>query len=66
MINETKKRVRKSPLHLRISNEFTDHYIIPELERRKIALAEIRNFKQPIRLTEIRAHSAEKRELLNK
>ena len=64
MIKETRSRVRKSPLHLRIWNEFTEHYVIPELERRKMALAEIRNFKQPIRFKEIRAHSAQKKELL--
>lgn len=58
------KRVRKSPLHLKISNEFQNHYVVPELEKRKMALAEIRNFKQPVRLNEIRAHSAQKKELL--
>ena len=56
--------MEKSPLHSRIFNEFHENYIMPELEKRKMALAQIRNFKQPIRLTEIRAHSAQKKELL--
>lgn len=64
MINETKKRVRKSPMHSQIELEFKEKYIMPELEQRKQQLAQIRNFHQPIRLTNIKEHAEEKKELL--
>lgn len=64
MVKETKKRVRKSPLHSKLINDFEMHYTMPELQKRKQTLAEIRNFRRPVRLSEIRDHSAKKKELL--
>jgi hypothetical protein len=64
MVQETKKRVRRSPLHSRIENKFEESYVVPELERRKRVLSEIRNFHRPIRLTNIKQHSEQKKLLL--
>lgn len=64
MISETKKRVRRSPLHSKIESEFVENHVIPTLEIRKQTLAEIRNFHQPIRLAQIRVHSEQKKDQL--
>jgi hypothetical protein len=64
MVQETKKRVRRSPMHSQIELEFKEKYEMPELEQRKQQLAQIRNFHQPIRLTNIKQHAEEKKELL--
>lgn len=64
MIKETKKRVRKSPLHAKIEHSFEESYVMPELEKRKQVLSQIRNFHQPIRLTNIKEHSEQKKILL--
>lgn len=64
MLSETRKRVRKSPLHSKIESEFENSYVIPELQKRKQVLSQIRNFHQPIRLDKIMQHSEEKKELL--
>jgi hypothetical protein len=64
MVQETKKRVRRSPLHSRIENNFEESYVMPELEKRKKVLSEIRNFHRPIRLTNIKQHSEQKKLLL--
>jgi len=64
MASETRKRVRKSPLHVKIISEFEEQYVMPELEKRKETLANIRSFKTPIRINEIREHSQRKKALL--
>jgi len=64
MKKETKKIVRKSPLHAKLAEKFEESYIIPELQKRKEALSKIRNLHQPIRLTNIREHSENKKRLL--
>jgi hypothetical protein len=64
MVQETKKRVNRSPLHARIENKFEQSYVVPELEKRKKVLSEIRNFHRPIRLTNIKQHSEQKKLLL--
>lgn len=64
MMSETRKRVRRSPLHSKIESDFEEHHLIPGLEKRKQVLAQIRNFHQPIRLTNIKVHAQQKEELL--
>ena len=66
MRQETKRWVRRSPLHTKIVSEFKEKYELPELEQRKQQLAQIRNFHQPIRLTNIKEHADEKKQLLQK
>lgn len=64
MKKETQKRVRRSPLHSKLVNKFKETHVIPELEKRKQVLSQIRNLHQPIRLTNIREHSENKKQLL--
>lgn len=64
MKKNTKKMVRKSPLHSKIQNSFEENHIIPELQKRKQTLSQIRNLHQPIRLSNIREHSDCKKKLL--
>lgn len=48
-----------------INSDFEENFVMPELERRKQMLANIRNFMTPIRIAEIRQHSQQKKDLLN-
>jgi hypothetical protein len=64
MKKDTKKMVRKSPLHAKIIEDFKTNFVQSELDRKKQKLSEIRNFHQPIRLTNIKEHSEHKKTLL--
>lgn len=60
---ETKKVVQRSPLHKKITQNFHQKHVIPELQKRKEILSQIRNFHKPIRLENIKEHSENKKVL---